>query len=132
LGMAGTGLFEARQMKPEASDRGELLGRARALRGDMTDDEKRLWRCLRLNALGHKFRRQVPLGRYIVDFVCLEKRLVIELDGGQHLESQRDEERDRWLREDGFRVLRFWNYEVLRDLDAVVEEICRALGREEE
>jgi very-short-patch-repair endonuclease len=95
--------------------------RARELRNNSTDAERVLWSQFRLWRLdGYKFRRQQPLGRYIVDFVCLEKRVVVEVDGGQHAEQATlDAERDRWLRREGFVVLRFWNTEVLKNMDAV-------------
>ena len=76
----------------------------------------------------YKFRRQQPLGNYIVDFVCLEKRLIIEVDGGQHAEqSDYDAERDDWLREQGFIVLRFWNNDVLKNFEGVTERIFETL-----
>jgi very-short-patch-repair endonuclease len=101
--------------------------RARELRNNPTDAERVLWRQLRLWQLdSYKFRRQQPLGRYIVDFVCLEKRVVVEVDGGQH-GDQADTERDRWLRGQGFVVLRFWNNEVLKNMDGVREVILRNL-----
>ncbi len=102
-------------------------GRARELRRNMTDAERALWRELRGGALGGKFRRQAPLGRYIVDFVCLEKHLIVEVDGGQHAENRSDQERDRWLESQGFRVLRFWNNEVLGNMSGVLEVIAEAL-----
>ena len=77
-----------------------------------------------------KFRRQHPMGRFIVDFVCLEKKLVIELDGGQHAgcrEEVRDLERDKWLRQEGYIVLRFWNNEVFENIDGVVNRIVEEL-----
>lgn len=89
-----------------------------------------LWRQLRLWQIdGYKFRRQQPLGHYIVDFVCLEKRLVVEVDGGQHAEQQMkyDSERDAWLAAQGFSVLRFWNDEVLKNIDGVKEIILNKL-----
>jgi very-short-patch-repair endonuclease len=100
---------------------------ARRLRTNLTDAEKYLWYILRRKNLnGLKFRRQQPIGRYIVDFVCFENKLVIELDGGQHAEQiAEDQKRDRWLRSQGFRVLRFWNNEVLDNRDAVVETILK-------
>ncbi|HYA36716.1 MAG TPA: endonuclease domain-containing protein [Candidatus Methylomirabilis sp.] len=103
--------------------------RARTLRRNLTDAEQRLWSCLKRKQInGYKFRRQFPLGRYIVDFVCLEARLIIEVDGGQHSEqTAHDEMRDKWLASQRFRVLRFWNNDVLRRTDAVVEEIARAV-----
>lgn len=99
--------------------------RARALRGGMTDAEQLLWRKLRGRRFeGLKFRRQKPLGRYIVDFVCLERGLVIELDGGQHAgQVAYDGRRDAWLRSEGFAVLRFWNHDVLRQSEIVLERI---------
>jgi very-short-patch-repair endonuclease len=77
---------------------------------------------------GLKFRRQEPIGNYIVDFVCYEKMMVIEADGGQHDASEKDIERDGWLRSQGFRVLRFWNHDVLQNIEGVLEVIqqnCR-------
>ena len=111
-------------------DRTWIAARARDLRREPTDAERRLWRSLRLRGFtGHKFRRQVPIGSYIADFVCLDARLVIEVDGSQHLEEQRvhDVARDAWFREQGFRVLRFWDTEVLTEPDEVDEAIWQAL-----
>ena len=104
--------------------------RARDLRNNPTEAERTLWQHLRLCQLGgYKFRRQQPLGPYIVDFVCLEKRLIIEVDGGQHGEqAARDTGRSAWLEAQGFRVLRFWNHEVLREIEAVKEVVAGALG----
>ena len=84
-----------------------------------------MWRHLRAKRLeGLKFRRQQPIGDYIVDFVCFEKRLVIEVDGGQHVSArEKDSERDRWFGEQDFRVLRFWNNEVFTNTDGVLEKI---------
>jgi very-short-patch-repair endonuclease len=76
---------------------------------------------------GYKFRRQQPIGNYIVDFVCLEKRLIVELDGGQHAESDYDAKRDAWLSEQGFSVLRFWNNDVLKNVEGVTERIFEKL-----
>jgi very-short-patch-repair endonuclease len=104
--------------------------RARRLRHNPTEAEKLLWRHLRFWQIGgYKFRRQQPLGKYIVDFICFEKRLVIELDGGQHAEQQMkyDSERDAWLIAQGFSVLRFWNDEVLKNIDGVEEVIFSKL-----
>jgi very-short-patch-repair endonuclease len=101
--------------------------RARELRNNPTDAERALWRQLRFWQLeGYKFRRQQPIGRYVVDFVCLEKRVVVEVDGGQHSDKV-DEERDNWLRDQGFVVLRFWNNDVLRTADAVRGVILKNL-----
>ncbi len=104
--------------------------RATRLRATMTDAEQRLWYHLRgRRFMGLKFRRQMPLGRYVVDFVCLEQRLVLELDGGQHVDrTGADQDRDAWLRACGFRVLRFWNNEVMEDLPGVLARIASELG----
>src|SRR5437762_14362133 len=89
---------------------------ARQLRKDMTEAERKLWRHIRGEQLGVKFRRQHPFKDYVLDFVCLEKQLVIEVDGSQHGEAvTKDLARDSALRKAGFRVLRFWNNEVLTD-----------------
>ncbi|HEU0155599.1 MAG TPA: endonuclease domain-containing protein [Stellaceae bacterium] len=104
--------------------------RARALRRNMTDAELRLWQILRSHQMiGRKFRRQVPLGRYIVDFVCHEARLIVEIDGGQHDgSSPLEAERTRFLEGEGYRVLRFWNNEVLANLEGVHYALANALG----
>ena len=101
----------------------------RTLRKEMTDAEKALWKILRRRQIsGLKFRRQHPFGDYILDFVCLEKKLVIEIDGGQHGgRTNCDEMRTRNLVTAGFRVLRFWNNEVLKEIEAVMEQIGRAI-----
>ena len=107
-----------------------LLAFAKRMRHQSTEAEYRLWLHLRAWRLrGCKFRRQQPLGRYIVDFVCFEHRLVIEVDGSQHLEQAgHDVARTMWLAENGFRVLRFWNDDVLARTDVVLQEIDRVLG----
>ncbi|HHT9134933.1 MAG TPA: endonuclease domain-containing protein [Candidatus Avalokitesvara rifleensis] len=98
---------------------------AKNLRRRSTDAEKLLWRHLRSKQLkGLKFRRQHPIGSYIVDFACLDKQVVIELDGGQHtVNGNRDKERDRRLEKEGYKVLRFWNNDVLRNTNGVLEVI---------
>ena len=95
------------------------LAKARRLRADMTEAEKRMWYLLRRGQFGGlKFRRQVPIGPYIIDFACLSERLVIELDGGQHdANAEEDARRTAWLEAQGYRVLRFWNNEVFENLD---------------
>jgi very-short-patch-repair endonuclease len=105
--------------------------KARQLRKTMTVAELALWRHLRLGQLkGCKFRRQQPIGKYIVDFICLEKRLIIEVDGGQHSElASYDSERNAWLESQGFSVLRFWNNQLLKEMEAVEEVIVDALTR---
>jgi very-short-patch-repair endonuclease len=98
----------------------------------MTDAERKLWGVLRGRQFdGYKFRRQHPFEQYILDFVCLERKLVVEVDGGQHAKDKgRDTERKCFLEKAGFRVLRFWNHEVLTKIDAVQEYIWRALHDE--
>jgi len=95
------------------------------LRKNLTDAERLLWRHIRSRQIeGLKFRRQEPLGNYIVDFVCFEKSLILEIDGGQHADlRQRDNERDTWFESQGFKTLRFWNNEVLTNLEGVIEFI---------
>jgi very-short-patch-repair endonuclease len=106
----------------------EMRRRARGLRIRMTDAERKLWFALRDRRFaGFKFRRQVPIGRFIVDFVCFEQRLVIEVDGGQHADSVADKRRDRWFVANGFRVMRFWNNEVLSNLEGVMTLLAEAL-----
>ncbi|MDT8396969.1 MAG: endonuclease domain-containing protein, partial [bacterium] len=88
---------------------------SRNLRKNTTRAEQRLWSRLRSRQLlGLKFRRQHPIGNYVVDFVCLEKNVVIEVDGGQHLDDVRDKERDQWLSNEGYGILRYWNDQVLK------------------
>jgi len=101
---------------------------AKHLRQHMTDAERLLWRLLRAHPLGgQKFRRQQPLGPYVVDFLHFGARLVVELDGGQHNGSHHDERRDAWLRAQGYTVLRFWNDDVLIRADDVMSAIWAAL-----
>jgi very-short-patch-repair endonuclease len=103
--------------------------RARSLRRNSTDAEGKLWFHLRGRQLGgHKFVRQEPIGRYFVDFVCRERRVIIEVDGGQHSENLADEKRDAELTALGYRVLRFWNNEVLGNIDGVLETLLRELA----
>src|SRR6266478_129705 len=103
--------------------------RGRSLRQNMTEAEWRLWQILRSHQIrGHKFRRQVPIGRYIADFVCHEARLIVEVDGGQHDRSSPQEaERNGFLQNEGYRILRFWNNEVLANLDGVHQAIVGEL-----
>ena len=97
---------------------------AREMRADSTKAENLLWQALRNKQIeGLKFKRQVPIDGYILDFVCLKARLIIEVDGGQHSESQRDAQRDSHFASQGFRTLRFWNDEIERSLDGV----CRTI-----
>ena len=102
---------------------------AKKLRKNMTDSERLLWQHLRNRQLGgDKFRRQRPIGPYIVDFVCLEKKLVIEVDGGQHAgQVELDAKRSDYLKEKGYRILRFWNNEVLTETESVLTVILSSL-----
>ncbi len=105
-----------------------LTGIARKLRKHSTDTEQHFWRHLRNRQIeGFKFRRQQPVGRYVVDFVNLEKKVIIELDGGQHTLDPRDKMRDEWLRAEGYKVLRFWNNQISSNLEGVLETIRDAL-----
>lgn len=106
---------------------------ANSLRKNQTDAETKLWCRLRNRGLsGYKFRRQVPVGRYIADFVCMEMRLIVELDGGQHAEQVTyDQEREAYLRSEGYVVVRYWNNEVLGNLDGVLETLTLTLSLRE-
>ena len=107
------------------------LTRSRALRRDSTEAEKRLWSILQNRKLGGwKFRRQIAIDPFIVDFCCISARLIVELDGEQHADAKKryDDARTRHLEARGFRVLRFWNSEVSRDAEEVAQEIRRMLG----
>ena len=104
---------------------------AKALRAQATDAESLLWRHLRAHRFaGFKFKRQQPIGPYIVDFVCLSARIVIEVDGGQHSLGTSDEARARYLEANGYRVLRFWNNEVLENTPGVLSAIDTAINAE--
>jgi very-short-patch-repair endonuclease len=95
----------------------------------MAEVERRLWQELRLRQISSaRFRRQHSFGIYIADFVCLEKKLVIEVDGGQHNESKTDLSRDQWFRERGYQVLRFWNNDIFQNIDGVKQRIDEALS----
>lgn len=102
-----------------------ILENAKILRKTQTDTEHKLWYHLRAHRfMGKKFKRQKPIGRYVVDFVCLEEKLIIELDGGQHADQvDYDQVRDTWLKSEGYTVLRFWNNELMGDMESVLERI---------
>jgi very-short-patch-repair endonuclease len=111
-------------MKTDLGVSSNQRSRARAMRGAPTDSELRLWRLLRDRRLsGFKFRRQVPVGHYIVDFLCVGAKLIVEADGSQHAESSRDKARDAYLESQRWKVLRFWNNEVLQNREGVLETI---------
>ena len=104
---------------------------ARRLRKESTEAEKLLWRYLRRKSLfGLKFRRQEQIGDYIVDFVCYEKKLIIELDGGHHNQDEtkiNDVRRQKWLESQNFNVMRFWNNEVMKNIEAVLQKIKESI-----
>ncbi len=104
-----------------------LTYNARKLRNNLTEVEKYIWQELRLHNLDVKFRRQAVIGRYIVDFVCFERKLIVEIDGGQHADSQKDKVREQWLSDQGFQILRFWNSEVLENREGVLQKIYECL-----
>lgn len=106
-----------------------MLARVRRLRGNATETERLLWRALRRNQLGWHFRRQFPIPPYVVDFACLEARVIIEADGGQHAKPGDHDRRDALLEKRGWRILRFWNNEVMQNLDGVLHRIAEVLGR---
>ncbi|MFA6220305.1 MAG: endonuclease domain-containing protein [Erythrobacter sp.] len=98
------------------------------MRKEPTEAERRLWAILRAGRMGGaKFRRQEQIGDYIVDFVCFRRKLVVEADGSQHIENARDMDRDIFLARQGFRILRFWNNDILADTDSVAQAILSAL-----
>lgn len=113
---------------PKSIPKKTLTSHAKALRRNATQAEKTLWQHLRARQVERiKFRRQQPIDGYIVDFVSFETRLIIELDGGQHaMNHQKDIKRDRCLTRNGFTVLRFWNHQILGNLNGVLETIRRA------
>lgn len=112
----------------ERGRRGLLRSRAKAMRFQPTPAEHRLWQILRAKRLaGFKFKRQLTIDRYIVDFACLRQRLIVEADGGQHCENPHDDRRDSYLQAQGFRVLRFWNNDIFDNEEAVLTSILDAL-----
>ncbi len=108
------------------------MSQARDLRRNQTTAEQKLWARLRDRQLaGYKFKRQEPRGPYVVDFACLRKKLIVEIDGGQHadpLRRAKDRVRSVWLQANGYRVLRFWNNEVMENIEGVLVRIEEALG----
>ena len=116
-------------MKTYDEARTGAVNRARQLRRDSTDAERLLWRALRSGLPDFKWRRQLPAGPYFADFARFAERLIIELDGGQHAEAvEYDSARTRYLRAQGYRVIRFWNNDVLSNTDGVIEQVAAALS----
>jgi very-short-patch-repair endonuclease len=108
---------------------GETLLKAQRLRRALTDAERKLWSVLRSRQLqGAKFRRQQPIGPFIADFVCQQERLIIEADGGQHADNGADARRTAFLESKGYRILRFWNNDILNNVDGVAQVIADALS----
>jgi very-short-patch-repair endonuclease len=106
-----------------------LKKRAKSMRPNQTDAEAVLWNELRNRRLmGMKFRRQVPTGNFIVDFVCSKHKLIVEVDGTQHAENEYDQKRDTMLKAKGFVILRFWNDDVLKEINSVCDTIIAAVG----
>ena len=99
------------------------------MRNAATDAEAKLWRLLRDRRLGgSKFRRQAPIGRYIVDFVCFDRRLIVEADGGQHAQNSADEVREAWFAAQGFRTMRYWNNDILTNPEGVLSDLVEKLA----
>jgi very-short-patch-repair endonuclease len=114
--------------KSASKRRAGATTKARTFRQNETEPEYRLWSDLRNRLLnGYKFSRQILIGPYVVDFVCREEMLVLELDGTQHIGSDHDLRRTRWLNRNGYAVLRFWNHEILTERRAVLETILAVL-----
>jgi len=102
--------------------------RARSMRREATDAEQKLWLLLRDRRLGNaKFRRQAPVGPYIADFVCLKRKLIVEADGGQHVENRRDFVRDQWLMSEGYSVIRYSNIDILKNPEGVLTDLAQRL-----
>ena len=107
----------------------KMRDRSRDLRRNQTDVERVLWRYLKARQVnGWRFRRQHPIEPYIADFACIEAMLIVEADGGQHAESVHDAVRDAYLRKAGWRVLRFWNTDILQNMEGVFDTIAAELG----
>jgi very-short-patch-repair endonuclease len=129
-GLGGGDAFTNASWEMKKNPAAGATGRARSLRQNMTEAERRLRQKLRSHQVWEcKFRRQVPIGRYVADFACHEARLVVEIDGGQHDRSSPAEtERSRFLQNEGYRVLRFWNNEVIANLNGVLQTIAQQLS----
>jgi very-short-patch-repair endonuclease len=119
---------EGQQRRPPFGPAPKLTRLARELRRNSTDAERRLWAALRSRTLtGYKFRRQVPIGPFVADFACTRYLVVVEADGGQHANSKNDVKRTAWLESRGWRVLRFWNNDILKNTQGVIGAILSEL-----
>ena len=126
--LAGEGQLSRSDSRERGRRISKLRSRAKEMRSQPTEAEHRLWQLLRAHRFsGYKFKQQVPLDFYIVDFVCFARRLIIEVDGGQHAESLGDARRDAYLKAQGFRILRFWNNDIFENEEGVGELILSAL-----
>ena len=115
-------------MTKQPRSNAKTMRRAANLRKNMTPAEKKLWAYLERSQLGLRFRRQHAIGNFIVDFCCIKKKIIIELDGSQHLDMQEyDEDRTKYLESRGYRVIRFWNNDVMKDIEGVILAITYAL-----
>ena len=126
--LAGEGQLSRSDSRERGRRISRLRGNAKSMRTNSTEAEHRLWQLLRAHRFaGHKFRRQVPLDFYIADFVCFARRLIVEVDGGQHADRATDKRRDAFLKAQGFRVLRIWNDELFTNEEGVMTGILNAL-----
>jgi len=126
--LAGEGKLSRSDSRERGRRISKLRSRAKKMRFDSTPAEHRLWQILRARRFaGYKFRRQAPIDFYIADFVCFARRLIIEVDGGQHAQSDSDKRRDAFLRSQDFRVLRIWNNDIFENEEGVAELILSAL-----
>jgi len=117
-GQTKSGVRVSKKMKKYPDKNRTLLHPSRTNRKQMTEAERKIWHLLKNRQLKYKFRRQQQIGNYIVDFICLEKCLIIECDGGQHSEET-DKERTTFLESQGYKILRFWNFDILKNIESV-------------
>ncbi|MCQ2966733.1 MAG: DUF559 domain-containing protein [Alphaproteobacteria bacterium] len=107
----------------------QLLNFAKTMRQKPTDAEHKMWQKLSRNQIGFKFRRQYPVdNKYIVDFICIEKKLIIEVDGSQHIDNEKDILRTKYLNNLGYRIIRFWDNDVLKNINACLNQILVELN----
>ena len=126
--LAGEGQLSRSESRERGRRKAKLRNHAKAMRSQPTGAEHRMWQLLRAHRFaGFKFKRQEPLDFYIADFVCFAARLIIELDGSQHADSAYDERRDRYLKAQGFRIIRIWNNDLFTNEEGVAELILSVL-----